>query len=69
MKPYHKPLLTGSPARQIPRSDGLIEYRESSTNDLLCLFDPKQRMILIKHRRGNNRIELSQTLDNPAEIW
>lgn len=64
VKTYTKPALTGSQARTIRRSDGLIEYRDRDTNALLFLYDPTRRIIQIQKRGRRSTVELP--LDNPA---
>lgn len=62
MKLYSKPSITGRPARAIPRSDGLIEFRDFS-NGLLCLLDPNRRIIHIQKRGEKSQIDLGSVLD------
>lgn len=62
MKSYSKPAITGRPARAVPRSDGLIEFRDFS-NGLLCLLDPARRIIHIQKRGEKSQIDLNSVLD------
>ena len=64
-KQYNRPMLTGRPARMIPRADGLVEFRDSHFGNLLCLFDPRQQVILIQKGRERSRCELP--LDNKSK--
>lgn len=65
-KSYSKPALTGRAARAVPRSDGLIEYRDFS-NGLLFLLDPARKAIYIQRRGEKSRIDLGQVLDRKTE--
>ena len=64
VKTYTKPTLTGSQARTVRRSDGLIEYWDRETKKLLCIYDPAGRTIQIQRNGKKSRIELP--LDNPT---
>ena len=65
-KTYSKPAITGRAARAVPRSDGLIEYRDGF-NGLLCLFDPARRLIHIQKHGERSHIDLNQVLDRKQE--
>ena len=54
----YKPTLTGSQARTVRRSDGLIEYRDRDTNALLFLYDPTRRIVQIQKRGRRSTVEL-----------
>lgn len=64
-KHYSKPMITGRPARAVPRSDGLIEYRDFA-NGLLCLLDPARRIIHIQRRGEKSEIDLGLAFDRKA---
>lgn len=64
VKTYIKPTLTGSQARIVPRTDGMIAYYDIETGKLLCVYDPRQRMLQIQRNGKKSRIELP--LDKPA---
>lgn len=65
-KHYSKPMITGRAARSVPRSDGLIEYRDFA-GGLLCLLDPARRQIYIQRRGEKSQIDLSLVLDRKTE--
>jgi len=62
-------ILYGRPARTVRRSDGMIEYRDPATGQLLAVYDPVRQVMQFQRRSRRTLASLAggDEIDKPAQ--